>query len=55
MDTVAQRLAEAAHQMVGRFTDIPYPDWEGSTEAQREFWRELARVSQDPEKPKKKK
>ena len=47
MDTVAQRLAEAAHQMVGRLTDIPYPDWNGSTEAQKEFWREIARASQD--------
>jgi hypothetical protein len=42
--------------MVGRFTDTPYPDWDGSTEAQREFWQEIARISQDAEraKPKKK-
>lgn len=40
--------------MVGRLTDIPYPDWNGSTEAQKEFWREIARASQDADhaKPK---
>ena len=47
MEAVAKRLADAAHQLVGRFTDTPYPDWEGATDAQKEFWRELARVSQD--------
>lgn len=52
MDTVAQRMANAAHQMVGRFTDIPYPDWDNATESQKEFWRELARVSQEPKKKK---
>jgi hypothetical protein len=36
-------------------TDTPYADWEGATEAQREFWREIARASQEAEheKPKK--
>lgn len=54
MDRVAQRLANAAHQMVGRYTDTPFADWEGSTESQREFWREIARASQDDDhaKPK---
>ncbi len=49
MDTVAKRLADAAHLMVGRFTDIPYADWENATDHQKEFWRELARVTQDKE------
>jgi len=54
MDAVAKRMADAAHQMVGRFTDTPYPDWDGSTESLKEFWRELARVTQDADhaKPK---
>lgn len=53
MDKVAQRMADKAAAMVGIHTDIPYADWENATDHQREFWRELARVSQEPEKPKK--
>lgn len=48
MDTVAQRMANLAAEMVGRFTDTPFATWEHCTEAQKEWWRELARVSQEP-------
>jgi uncharacterized protein (DUF2267 family) len=47
MDTVAQRLAAKAHSLRGILTDTPYPEWEEATESQREFWREIARASQD--------
>jgi hypothetical protein len=47
MDRVARRLADKANALRGILTDTPYADWEGATEAQREFWREIARASQD--------
>ena len=55
MDKVAQRLADKAHSLRGVLTDTPYASWADATESQREFWREIARASQDaePEKPKK--
>jgi hypothetical protein len=54
MDRVARRLADKASALRGILTDTPYADWEGATEAQREFWREIARASQEAEaeKPK---
>ena len=55
MDKVAQRLADKAHSLRGVLTDTPYANWEEATESQKEFWREIARASQDhgePEKPK---
>lgn len=53
MDKVAQRLANRASELRGVLTDIPYADWETATPAQQEFWREIARASQDHEQPKK--
>lgn len=47
MDKVAQRLADKAHDLCGTLTDIPYATWEEATETGREFWREIARASQD--------
>lgn len=54
MDKVAQRLADKAHSLRGVLTDTPYANWEEATQAQREFWREIARASQEaePDKPK---
>lgn len=54
MDKVAQRLADKAHSLRGVLTDTPYANWEEATQAQREFWREIARASQDEahDKPK---
>lgn len=49
MDKVAQRLADRAHELTGIYLDIEFSDWEHSAGKQREFWRELARVSQEPE------
>jgi hypothetical protein len=49
MDKVAQRLADKAASLRGFLTDTPYADWEASTPSQREFWREIARASQDAE------
>lgn len=50
MDTVAQRICERLAQATGTLTDIPYPTWEQATESHKELCRELARVSQYPEK-----
>lgn len=54
MDKVAQRLADKAHSLRGVLTHTPYASWDEATESQREFWREIARASQDEDhgKPK---
>ena len=52
MDKVAQRLADKAHSLRGVLTDTPYANWEEATPSQREFWREIARASQDAESEK---
>jgi len=49
MDKVAQRLADRASELFGVLIDIPFSAWEYSSDRQREFWRELARVSQEAE------
>lgn len=52
-DAVAERMAEAAASMVGKYTDQIFPTWDVCTDNQKEWWRELARVSQGDDKPKK--
>lgn len=41
-------MADLAAEMVGRFTDTPFAPWDDCTEGQKEWWRELARASQEP-------
>lgn len=48
MDNVAQRMADHAASLVGALTDAPHQTWEEMSERQREYWREMARVSQEP-------
>lgn len=41
-DIIAKALADKAHDLVGQLIDIPFPDWETTTDTQKRFWRELA-------------